>query len=302
MTHLFLKLTFILISCNLIFSQENKTSGHQNDPNNKEVIRFDEIEVIPFFKDCISEIENCEKRNCVDQFVLDFIKTKVDEILKEQNQYMSLVLRTNISFEIGIDGRITNVKNQGKDAKDTVFINSIVALLPTMIPGEHLGKKVKVLYQLPIVFGNWPHTKVKEQKKGVFVSKDFGQNGLDHSSEKCVIFPGCDKRKNKTNAQYKKCMSEKIIGFVDRHYNSKLGKELNLFGINKVYVRFTVSACGNVKSVEARGPHPVLEKEAVRVLKMLPKMQPGMIDDNAVSVDFSLPIVLTIVDNETIKF
>lgn len=59
-----------------------------------------------------------------------------------------------------------------------------------------------------------------------------------------------------------------------------------------VYLRFVVTSKGTVGEVQIiRGVHPLLDQEAVRVVKSLPKFKPGMQGGRAVPVWFSVPIV-----------
>ena len=53
---------------------------------------------------------------------------------------------------------------------------------------------------------------------------------------------------------------------------------------------------GNVTGVRSRAPHPRLEKEAARVINMLPKMKPGRQRGKAVVVPYSLPITFQVQD------
>ena len=53
---------------------------------------------------------------------------------------------------------------------------------------------------------------------------------------------------------------------------------------------------GNVTGVRSRAPHPRLEKEAARVINMLPKMKPGRQRGKAVTVPYSLPITFQVQD------
>jgi protein TonB len=48
--------------------------------------------------------------------------------------------------------------------------------------------------------------------------------------------------------------------------------------------------------IRARAPHPGLEKEATRVIGLLPKMQPGKQRGKAVTVPYSLPIIFQVQD------
>ena len=112
--------------------------------------------------------------------------------------------------------------------------------------------------------------------------------------ENVPVFPGCEKESG--NAAKKKCMSDKVKKFVNRKFNTELGSELGLSGVNRIYVRFKIDKSGNITGVQARGPHPRLEKEAQRVVNLLPKMTPGKQRGKSVGVLYSLPIVFQVQD------
>ncbi|MCM4158360.1 energy transducer TonB [Antarcticibacterium flavum] len=112
--------------------------------------------------------------------------------------------------------------------------------------------------------------------------------------ENVPIFPGCENMQN--NDQRKKCMSEKVQEFVQRRFNTDLGSQLGLSGINRVIVVFKIDKNGNITDVRSRAPHPRLEQEAARVVNMLPKMQPGKQRGKPVGVSYSLPIVFQVQD------
>ncbi len=59
----------------------------------------------------------------------------------------------------------------------------------------------------------------------------------------------------------------------------------------KVYIRFCVTSRGTVEKVSlARGVDPILDKEAVRVVKSLPKWKPGEQRGKKVNVWYTVPI------------
>ncbi|MCF6307598.1 MAG: energy transducer TonB [Flavobacteriaceae bacterium] len=110
--------------------------------------------------------------------------------------------------------------------------------------------------------------------------------------ENVPVYPGCEKKKG--NAEKKKCMSEKIMKFVQKKFNTELAGDLGLEGRQRINVQFKIDKNGNVVGVRARAPHPKLEQEAVKVVKALPKMIPGKQRGKAVGVLYSLPILFQV--------
>lgn len=110
--------------------------------------------------------------------------------------------------------------------------------------------------------------------------------------EKVPVYPGCESSAD--NAAAKKCMSQSITAFVVDNFNADIGSEVGLSGTNKIFVQFKIDQEGNVVDVRSRAPHPSLEKEAERVIGMLPQMKPGMQKGEAKSVLYSLPIAFKI--------
>jgi len=73
------------------------------------------------------------------------------------------------------------------------------------------------------------------------------------------------------------------------HYPS-VAKEVGIEG--RVIIRFVVSKTGDVTNVEIlRGLDPSCDKEALRVVKMMPNWIPGKQNGRSVPVYFTLPIV-----------
>ena len=106
-------------------------------------------------------------------------------------------------------------------------------------------------------------------------------------------YPGCERG---SNAEKRKCMSDKIAKFVQRKFNTDLAGDLGLSGRQRISVIFKIDKNGNVVGVRSRAPHPRLEKEAARVINMLPKMKPGRQRGKPVIVPYSLPITFQVQD------
>ena len=133
----------------------------------------------------------------------------------------------------------------------------------------------------------------------------FGQSKTENNSkvpseviESVPIFPGCNRGSDKKK---RKCMSEKIAKFVESKYNTDIAADLGLTGRQRISVIFKIDTLGNITGVRARAPHPRLEKEAVRVIKSLPKMKPGIQNGKPVIVPYSLPMTFQVKENKKKK-
>ncbi|WP_111307679.1 energy transducer TonB [Confluentibacter sediminis] len=111
--------------------------------------------------------------------------------------------------------------------------------------------------------------------------------------ENVPTYPGCEKGNNEAK---KKCMSDKISEFVGKKFNTELASDLGLSGKQRITVLFKIDKTGSITGVQARAPHPALEKEAARVINLLPKMLPGKQRGKPVTVPYALPIVFAVQD------
>ncbi len=111
--------------------------------------------------------------------------------------------------------------------------------------------------------------------------------------EEPPIYPGC----SGTKEQKKKCMQDRITMHVNKYFRSELAQELGLTGgKKKVYVQFKIDKNGEITDIRARGPHVRLEKEAIRVVELLPNMTPGKQRTRPVRVSYTLPITLLVLE------
>jgi len=105
------------------------------------------------------------------------------------------------------------------------------------------------------------------------------------------VFPGCKGSK----AAKKKCFENKIDFIVKKNFNSGIAQELGLTpGIKKIFVEFVIDKTGKVANIKIRAPQKSLKEEALRVIKLLPKMKPGMQRNRPVGVRYDLPIVFKV--------
>ena len=102
------------------------------------------------------------------------------------------------------------------------------------------------------------------------------------------IYPGCERG---NNDKKRKCMSNKITKFIQKEFDKNLAIRLGLSGRQRISVIFKIDTFGRVGVPRAKAAHSKLEKEAIRVVKMLPVVKPGTQDGKKVIVPYALPII-----------
>lgn len=111
--------------------------------------------------------------------------------------------------------------------------------------------------------------------------------------ESAPVFPGCEKG---TKQQIKECFQKKMKEHVAKNFvYPELAKELGMQG--KVFILFTIDTKGVVSKVQTRGPDKILEKEAERIISLLPKMIPGKQRGKPARVSYSIPINFRYMEN-----
>lgn len=105
--------------------------------------------------------------------------------------------------------------------------------------------------------------------------------------EDVPVFPGCKGNK----AALKKCFNKKMQKHFARKFDAELPNELGLSsGKKRLIMLFKIDRQGNIVDIRAKAPHPRLQKEAIRIIKLLPKMKPGRQRGKPVGVKYTLPM------------
>lgn len=104
--------------------------------------------------------------------------------------------------------------------------------------------------------------------------------------ENAPIFPGCEGLSKK---ERKACFEQKMQSHIQAHFEyPTIALDSKIQG--RVFVVFMIDSKGYVSNLRSRGPDLLLEKEAERIIRLLPKMTPGKQRDKAVKVTYSVPI------------
>ena len=105
------------------------------------------------------------------------------------------------------------------------------------------------------------------------------------SVERPPIYPGCEPY----TQQLRSCTQRKIQTHINKNFRyPEFAQKTGIQG--RVFVQFIIDKDGSIVGIKTRGPHPILEIEAKRIISILPKFIPGYVDGKAVRVPFSMPI------------
>ena len=146
---------------------------------------------------------------------------------------------------------------------------------------------VKPTIEVPVI-------KVKVRPKPTAPKKPDNRSYNMGDLEVVPIYPGCEKEDN--NDDRIKCMSKKLNRLIQNRFDTSLGSEYGLSGVQKITVQFKIDQLGNITDIKTRAPHKILEDEAVRLANKIPSMEPGKQASQPVSVIYNLPIKFSIND------
>lgn len=100
--------------------------------------------------------------------------------------------------------------------------------------------------------------------------------------EKAPVFPGCEEND-------RDCSFNKLVDFFRSNFKEEVLSTNS--DTLKIDIRFILDTSGNLKWQRISTNTPEAEAEAARVLKLFPKIQPGIQNGENVSVMFHLPML-----------
>lgn len=253
-----------------------------------------------------------EGKNAMDKFISDNLK------YPEEAQAKGIQGRVTVRFVVSKTGDIVTPEIiRGIDPDCDKEALRVISAMPKWLPGKHEGKNVNVYFTLPVIF------KLNIEKENVILL-----DGEEISEEELKL--EAEKKANDKNSAWevkaKVLTDEEISGKYGDKYKGKVVTEIifeegitdrasfpggdeamNEFisknirypmtahkaGIQgRVAVRFLVRETGVLDSISiVRKSDPLLDKEALRLVKSMPKWIPGKKGGKAADTYFTIPIV-----------
>ena len=251
------------------------------------------------FLDCDINDSSCFQ-NLVNQHILNNFH------YPQLANYFDIQAMVNVNYTIDKNGVVKNVSSNAAligvafedvDSKKIISdafekaANSIIESLPKINPSIVDGIAVDKKFRTPILY------RLSDIEKGSMISININKIaiGLDFLSKRkkdnyilsqVPVFPGCEKL---SETKKRECFQDKMNRHIGKNFRyPEIAQEKGIQG--RIFVMFMVGKDGNVSGIKTRGPDPILEKEAVRIISLLPKIKPGEVGGIKVRVPFSTSI------------
>ena len=283
----------------VVIMSMKKKGLKKNKTNDINLSENDSEEINNPFLDCDINDNECFQ-NTLNKHVSD------NFYYPQLGDYFDIQAMVNVNYTIDKNGVVKNVSSNAaligvafEDADSKKIIsdafekaaNSIIESLPKINPSIVDGIAVDNKLRTPILY------RLSDIEKGSMISININKIaiGLDFLSklnkgnsmtEKVPVFPGCEKL---SEIKKRGCFQEKMNRHIAKHFRyPEIAQKKGIQG--KVYVQFMIGKDGSISGIRTRGPDKNLEKEAKRIISLLPKIKPGEIGGIKVRVPFSMPI------------
>ncbi|MDO4524645.1 MAG: energy transducer TonB [Bacteroidales bacterium] len=243
--------------------------------------------------------------------IVDFLINNLNYPIARLKSDTRVEIPVVVIFNVEDDGSISNVRVKEHVHPD--FDKEAIRVVQKMekwTPAMSNGRLVRSKFHVTIMFPNIPYPEPNCQSIDLFptgmvrcdidstsskIEKDQKSDSDNDDDDDMIVgmiveqkpvFPGGQKALMeflKSNLVYPKAARDSSIQ-------------------GRVIVKFTVEKDGTITDVEvARGVHPALDEEAVRVVSMMPKWKPGTQMGDTVRTKFTLPVLFKINQEESKK-
>ena len=158
-------------------------------------------------------------------------------------------------------------------------------------------KQIKYLLLVPILASMLFYTACSNTENNVLEKRTITKHQIQTKNEiiekevipfamidKVPTFPGCPEND-------KSCFNKKMQQHFQKEFDVNLTDSLKLSpGKKRIIMLFKINKEGAIVGIKTKAPHPALQEEAVRIIKLLPIMKPGELNGKKVTVKYALPM------------
>ena len=235
----------------------------------------------------------CDKADDKNACLVEIFENQVFALLNEKKNLKSISKGKKDTLSIGFtllttENGLINKESSNSSirfSKDYKKIDKGLNQILNNLPGfKVLNRKND-----PIVSKHFLTFRYLKQKLGAQVKLQQIKNEKKYSGgviEEIPVFPGCE---NLSQQEGRKCFNLMMQKHIASNFSyPELAVKKRISG--RVSLMFIIDKDGKQTKLRMKGPDPILEKEAERIIKLLPIFKPGLQNGKAVRFPYSIPI------------
>jgi protein TonB len=269
-----MRIVFFIISSVLI----STSAFPQNETSE---IYFPREQIV--FKNCNSETD---KNLCLSRFIEKSISEIINSNLK-QLRINDDTLTISVRFSLIKNGRVdnssirTDVSNNLLGKETYKSIESLIKKLPRF---EITNRKSEQYRSEHIFDYKYTIEKADPPYKATLVESEKKYEG--GTIVELPVYPGCE---NLSYSETFNCFSAKIKQHIKENfiYPEEAFKN-NIQGL--VRIRCIINKEGKIEDIKTKGGAYILQREAIRIIELLPDLQPAKQNGKPVKIPYSVPI------------
>lgn len=274
---LLLPLTLLLVAANSAYAQKKEPVKTEQSPQSppKKTKQNDEVFMV---------VEKQPEFPGGMYALMKYLSSNIMYPVEAQKQ--NIQGRVICTFIVEKDGSLSDIKvNRGIDPLLDEESVRVIESMPSWKPGMQRGKKVRTRFTLPIVFrlqGDDKKSPIASPPPPPPPAYTKSKDDLKNSNEVFMVVENQPEFQGGISALMK-YLSDNIRYPVEAQKRGTQGRVVCNFVVMK---DGTISDINVVRSVDG-----LLDAEAIRVIKAMPKWKPGMQKGQPVNVRFTLPVV-----------
>ena len=261
------------------------------------------------FLDCDITDGNCFQKELDKHIIENFYYPQLGD-------YFDIQAMVYVNYTIDNEGIVKVIKsnaglvgvvfedNEAKNIMSKAFeeaASSVIKELPKMRPATIDGVAVDTKFRTPIIYklsdlGSYseesisklPIVSISNEKieKALKFLKTNSMSNEIFIMEDVPLLPGCERV---AKSDRRKCFQDQIQKHIIKNFRyPEIAQKTGIQG--RVFIQFIIGKDGEISGIRTRGPHSILEREANRIISLLPKMTPGTQKGRPVRVPYSIPI------------
>lgn len=256
----------------------------------KDEITIANVHNLPLFKSCTDNISYDTKLKCFNEQLNSHITRSLK--YPEKAFKDGIEDTVDVVFTINTSGEIEKIIAKSTVRNDLLETEAkrIIRSLPKFIPAQHNNTITNVKHRVKIVFD------ISGKRRG-FKEKMLKDNAKEPLIKDYITFnkvanvPVFITCANTPEDEKQQCVKETILNTLVENFTYPFDAASQ--GIEgRVWVRFIVDKDGYTKNITATSFNngSLLEEEAERLIKLLPKFIPGTHNNEYVNVEYFIPI------------